>query len=165
MTNTPPGLKTDELTKHEVKWLKGNRKGLANLAKQLFGQKKGETLTPEQLDTIYDTWFVEWSRGNQERGAMDTDGANAMCMLLGVGLGDALIERVPGLEWKVITDPYGTDVGLHGQKVGTAVTHPTHMVAKRVQSGETSWVAKAAQALVPDLRSMLEHGKPASEMA
>jgi len=113
---------------------------------------------PRYLDTIYDTWFTEW-----QQGPADSQDANAMCMLIGVGLGDAIIERVPELEWKIITDNFGTDIGLFGKDVGTVVTHPTNMVAKRIESGETTWIARTVDAIAPDLQSMLKTGNPGGD--
>ncbi|GAB5497152.1 MAG: hypothetical protein Phyf2KO_22320 [Phycisphaerales bacterium] len=143
-------LQADSLSRAEQKWLKGNRKSLLKVAKNLTEWKRGEPVMPRYLDTIYDTWFTGW-----QQDPADSQDANAMCMLIGVGLGDAIIERVPELEWKIITDNFGTDIGLFGRDAGTVVTHPTNMVAKRIESGETTWIARIVDAITPDLQSML----------
>lgn len=159
MTDAAPGLKVEELSKSELKWLKGQRKGLAQLAKLVPNAGKKGPWTPDELDQIYDTWYASWA-ARYHQGQADPNEPNAVCLTIGVGIGDAMIEQMPELEWKIITDSFGTDIGLHAAGKGNVVTHPTSMVAKRLESGETTWIARTIGVALPDLRLMLAGESP-----
>lgn len=159
MIDTPHGMNVEELSKAEVKWLKGQRKGLAQLAKLVPNANKKGPWSLDELDRIYDTWFASWA-ARSHQGQADPNEPNAVCLTIGVGIGDAMIEQMPELQWKIITDSFGTDIGLHASNKGHAVTHPTNLVAKRLETGETTWIARTVGAILPDLRMLMAGESP-----
>ena len=66
---------------------------------------------------------------------------------LGVCFGDALIDHIPGLNWSLVTDEYGTDPTLRFKETTTQFNALT-MISKRVEDGREVDLAHMAQWLV-----------------
>jgi len=66
---------------------------------------------------------------------------------LGVCFGDALIDHIPGLNWSLVTDEYGTDPTLRFKETTTQFNALT-MISKRVEDGREVDLVHIAQWLV-----------------
>lgn len=62
------------------------------------------------------------------------------------------------MEWKIITDAYGTDLGLFLAGLeGTysdIVTHPMNFIAKRIVDRQSGWLFPAATSLIDGIHEM-----------
>ena len=64
--------------------------------------------------------------------------ARAACELFAVAIGEHL-DRHSTLRWGVVTDVFGTDLGLAGSRPDTVVV-PHNLVASRWMRRETGWI-------------------------
>ncbi len=68
---------------------------------------------------------------------------NNLVISLGIALGDRFVSQT-NLEWKIITDSFGTDMGLFDPgtpgKLTDIVMYPMNMVAKRVEARTADWI-------------------------
>src|SRR5262245_15437644 len=103
VTNDPPP-QVHDLTEAEEAWVQAERDGLTKLAGALG-------FTPPQNDderlALCDEMIRWWHCEPQEQ-RID---ANRIVNLVGVAMGDVLAREF-GLAWKIITDAFGTDLGL-----------------------------------------------------
>lgn len=123
----------DDLRSSELRWLDEQRANLGKLA-QVAGVAS-ETDPLRAADAV----IIHWHR--QPDGARPDP--NEVVNAAGVALGDALA-KAHGLEWKIVTDAFGTDMGLwwsggDGKVLNLA---PTHSVAKRFADGQSGYVVE-----------------------
>lgn len=71
-------------------------------------------------------------------GSEDTD---VLAERFGLGVGEYLA-RHGGMMWQVITDMYGSDLGLVARR-GDRTVIPTNLVAARLMMAETGWLPRA----------------------
>jgi len=88
-------------------------------------------------DAAYHRWAQEGSGG---------DGPDVIVETYGVAIGEHLA-RHSGREWAVVTDVFGTDLGLVAAQVDTVVV-PHNLVGARWMRGETGWVPRVVSHLV-----------------
>lgn len=84
------------------------------------------------LGASYDAAYAAWAR---ERGS----GHEVLVEQYAMGIGEHLARRTD-MDWSVVTDVFGTDLGLAGGAKGDFVVVPTNLVAGRWMRGETGWV-------------------------
>jgi hypothetical protein len=89
-----------------------------------------------------------WAEAIATLDTSDGDGANAIINLVGVGIGQHLVDEL-GLTWTVCEDEYGIDLAVHGEP-GNIIVTPTSFVAKR-------WVSKTSTFIVEVIPDMMEH--------
>jgi hypothetical protein len=82
----------------------------------------------------------------------DGDGANAIINLVGVGIGQHLVDEL-GLSWSVCEDEYGTDLAVHGEP-GNVIVTPTSFVAKRWDTKTSTFVVEVIPRMIDDIRRM-----------
>src|SRR5215217_8230283 len=82
-------------------------------------------------DTAYQRWSQEGAAGEQLDVIVET---------YAVAIGEHLA-RHSAREWAVVTDVFGTDLGLVAAKVDTVVV-PHNLVGARWMRGETGWVPR-----------------------
>jgi hypothetical protein len=131
----------DELSKAEHAWLQEQRDALASLARAAAIPPSDPLRTTDAL--------IRWWHQQPDSARPDPNGiVNAA----GVVLGDALATAC-NLEWKIITDAYGTDLGLW-RAAGNIVLSPTHSVAKRFADCPDGFVAALFPELVVGVKAM-----------
>ena len=70
---------------------------------------------------------------------------------LGIAFGDVLVNTIPGLAWRLVTDQAGTHAALQFERKAVSIAAPT-MLWKRVERGEEFDLSHMAQ----ELKSLIE---------
>ncbi len=116
-TSRPPGATCERPRSQEVRWLADQRALLADLC-----DGGGD---PEALGDLVDAVA--------QRGPGGAPPAALTC-LVGVGFGDLVVRRVPGLGWTVLR---------HGTTSELVLTHATHpLVLRPLTEVEAAWSAQ-----------------------
>ncbi|HYN29382.1 MAG TPA: DUF3806 domain-containing protein [Dermatophilaceae bacterium] len=90
---------------------------------------------PASLGAGYDTAYTAWSAGRE--GSRPDHAAVVERYAIGVG---EHLRRHTDLDWAVVTDVFGTDLGVAGGIGGSFVVVPANLVAARWMRGETGWL-------------------------
>jgi hypothetical protein len=90
----------------------------------------------------YDTAYQRWAAS---KGA-DGDGPDVIVDTFATAIGEHLA-RHSAREWAVVTDVFGTDVGLVAAQADTVVV-PHNLVGARWMRGETGWIPGVVSHLV-----------------
>ena len=80
------------------------------------------------------------------RGAAGQGDAHDSCELIGIAIGEHL-HRHSTLKWAMVTDTFGTDLGLDAARSETVVV-PHNLVSARWMRRETGWVPRVVQHLL-----------------
>jgi hypothetical protein len=140
-----PDPQIRDLTSEEEARLQTSRDGLTKL---------GESLglpVPEDDDerlALCDELIRWWHREPEEQ-RIDP---NVVITLVGITMGDVLAREF-GLAWKIVTDAFGTDLGLWRAK-GQIVISPINSVAKRFADERDGFVVEYCGALRAQLRRL-----------
>lgn len=70
-----------------------------------------------------------------------TEENDVLAERFGLGVGEYLV-RHGGMSWQVVTDMYGSDLGVLANR-GTKTAIPTNLVAARLMMSETGWLPRA----------------------
>ena len=140
--------RASDLTEQELQWLDAHRRGLTALA-DTAGLSSPRT---DNRLSLADELIRWWHR----QPADDRVDPNLIVSAAGIALGDALAKEFR-LEWKIITDSFGTDIGLWRER-GHIVLSPTHSVAKRFSECPDGFVELLSRELRDGLRGM-DNGK------
>jgi hypothetical protein len=89
----------------------------------------------EALGGFYDEKLSEWHRLPEDQ----RPDVAALVDAIGAGVGECIV-RQSSLRWVVATDPWGTDLALHGD-ADDFLFFPLSSVAKRWRDNETGFVA------------------------
>jgi Domain of unknown function (DUF3806) len=81
----------------------------------------------------FDAAYLAWDTGGRK------DDHAAVVERYGIGVGEHL-HRHTDLDWKVVTDVFGTDLAVAGGFKHDFVVVPTNLVAGRWMRGETGWI-------------------------
>ncbi len=123
----PETTHVSELTDSEAVWLQQNTELGLRICRHYFPDV-AEIIDCAALDDV----FVEW----QSYPVAQKPTANQIASGLGVLFGLVFMRRF-ALEWRVVTDQFGTNLSLYRSQPGTRQTEvivsPMHMVAKRVK--------------------------------
>ncbi len=135
----------DDLTRAELAWLQSQRDAIPVLAAAVAA-------TPVRADSVEaaDNLIRAW-HALPETCRPD---ANQIVNAAGVALGDALAADLR-LEWKIITDAYGTELGLwwtNGR--ASVILAPTHSVAKQFATSPHGFVAALRKTMIPDVHKL-----------
>lgn len=144
VTNDPDPQVRD-LTSQEEARLQTSREGLTKLATGLglaLPQDDDERLA------LCDELIRWWHREPQEQ-RIDP---NVLVSVVGIAMGDVLAREF-GLVWKIITDAFGTDLGLWRAK-GQIVVSPTNSIAKHFAEESDGFVVDHYAALRAQLRKI-----------
>ena len=112
-----------------------------------FGGKNGVFL--DKLDAAY----TEWSKTEKSQ-----DEVNMGLNSFGVMFGNYLRKSIPSLEWKVITDDYGTELGLYRAK-NEITLFPANMITKRYHKQETGFLKGLAESMIRDILQLKDHSR------
>lgn len=145
----PPPINGLPLTDDERRWIAD---GLEKM-KPLFTRYSGES--PEHFDKLnasrellfaklLDIAFAAWS----EDGRPDRPSPDEVLHAFAATLGEHLVHRYR-MAWYAVEDEYGRSLGVCHRGKGDARTwaHPIDSVAKRIDRGETGFIAGIAQAV------------------
>ena len=121
-----------DLNQAEREWVAACIAGAESLVAEYCPTQTGQPLTAKLLDET----FAGWLTTNDS----DTERVNNVINSIGMAFGQLLVDQV-GFKWVVVTDEFGCDMGvlaLPGS--GDVLVCPTHVVAKRWESRETSFL-------------------------
>jgi hypothetical protein len=132
------GPVASDLTRAEIDWIQQQRDALGELAAAVgLGSPDSDAARLECCDRVIRWWH------EQPAGARPDP--NMIVGSCGVALGDAIGPAL-GLEWKIVTDAFGTDLALWGA-ANQVVLSPTHSVAKRFAESRNGCVVELAEQL------------------
>lgn len=114
-TFTPPTQEDTERLARQ--WL-----SISNLTQEEFGQP----LTQSVEDLVLIQRLLDEDIVDRGTHALQS---------LGVALGRVMARTIPGLDWWIITDQYGTDPCLRFMKT-TLQVNPLTMISKRIERGD-----------------------------
>jgi len=150
----------DALTDKELSWLQLQRGLACELVKIFYNPAFIEPVVIEQLHGTYDAYlkhFLNPPRKGFLRKKSLTIDPNAFVLSIGVALGDCIVAQTT-LEWMIITDDYGTDMGLYAagkpDQYSDIVTHPMNMVAKRLENRTSGWIIDTYSSLLAEIQRM-----------
>lgn len=87
-----------------------------------------------------------YDRAQADARSGDGDGAAVVVELFGIAIGEHLARR-SARGWAVVTDVFGTDLGLVDARADTVIV-PHNLVSARWMRGETGWVPGVVRHLV-----------------
>lgn len=81
-----------------------------------------------------------------DRDAAGQGEGREVCELIGIAIGEHL-HRHSTLKWAIVTDPFGTDLGLAAAR-SEAVVVPHNLVSARWMRWETGWIPRVVEHLL-----------------
>jgi hypothetical protein len=97
-------------------------------------------MTPECLDRAYKYWLSSGADTNAQ--------ANDVIHAIAFAFGQYLVDH-DGFEWSLVTDQFGTDVGVRALPGrGDVLVCPASMVAKRWETKETDFLVPIYHAVI-----------------
>jgi len=153
-------ISVDNLSEKEVEWLALQR-GLARELVGIFTECVCEDPpTVEDLEITFNKYMAHFlyppRKGLLRKKNLIID-PNAFVLSIGTALGDCIVANTM-LEWIVITDEFGTDIGLYAPGVAgqysDIVTHPMNLTAKRFESRTTNWMEDVYTSLIDEIQRM-----------
>jgi hypothetical protein len=118
--------RVEPLNEAELGWVADNV-AAAREALQRTGLEPDGQLAADSLDEL---WALLQSQA--------LDDPNDAINLVGLAFGQLLVDRF-ALDWVALSDKHGTEIAVRGPSNFTVF--PTNFVAKRYESGETSFLA------------------------
>jgi hypothetical protein len=154
----PQEIRAESLAEEELRWCEDMRRMSLDLCEVYAGSRPKTNPTIREIHDAYEGWLAATQpRGLFRKFPKGHPDANAVAMALGVALGDQ-IAGATGMKWKIITDAYGTDLGLFFAGMeGTysdIVTHPMNFIAKRIVERQSGWLVPAATQLIDGIHEM-----------
>lgn len=99
---------------------------------------------------------IRWWHAQPEGERPDFDAA---ANILGVAMGDLLLSAFPQLEWRMITDQFGTSMGLWHAKP-EVVAAPLDAVLGRLQDNPDGFMGELIEGMAAAIDAMLKGEKP-----
>ena len=118
-------MKVQDLNPSEVAWLGQMQEG-SRVLHQIYVGELESLPDVKALDAV-------WVRWQSDKKNPDRPDPNTVVNALGLCFGQQLVDRL-GFRWAVITDDYGTEMGLIAQP-GDITVFPANMTAKRLEKG------------------------------
>jgi hypothetical protein len=142
-------MKVQDLNASEVKWLGQMQEGSRVLEQLYLGSSNGLP-DVKALDEVWTRWQSDTSPERPD--------PNTVVNALGLCFGQHLVDRL-GFRWAVITDKYGTEMGLIAQP-GDVTVFPANMTAKRLEDGAHPFFAELFSQIEARVRQLRKQ-KPA----
>lgn len=151
-------IKAEPLSTDELRWCDDMRAAATKLCEAYTGPRPPAAPTIRQIHDTYEGWLAATQpRGLLRKTPAGHPDANTMSLSLGVALGDQ-IARETGMEWMIITDAYGTDLGLFfgglEGEYSDIVTHPMGLIAKRIADRQSDWLEPTTAQLITHILEM-----------
>jgi hypothetical protein len=142
------------LTEAERRWIFDELEQAREFVRAFAPEVTGDLLSLESLDEA----FSNLIKSDNHDGAT----ANASVIAVGVAFGNKLVERL-GFNWVIVTDEYGTDLGVLSRPGrGDVTIIPTDFVAKRYERKEWGFLESSFADIECQLREIaVEWGEPA----
>lgn len=124
----PAAQQVLELNPAELAWLDELRRSLTG---------GGAALDPVALGRLYDGALDTWLAAPPA----DRFDANGVINAVGVGLGDAICERVPGARWAGVAEAGTTELAIVLPPPVGPTVFPPNAVGQRWAAGERDWIS------------------------
>lgn len=144
-----PAAKLEAPNANELAWIAENLARATAMAHKYGGD--AEALARPTLGGLDQLWAT-WTASLREQ-AQDP---NPLINMVGIALGQHLVDTL-GLRWVIASDEYGTELAVHGEP-GNVLVFPCNLVAKRWQSGETTFIARVGAELARDISALRARG-------
>jgi hypothetical protein len=129
-----------QLNDAEREWIKSSLGNARNLTMASQVGDAVENMTPERLDRAYKYWLYSGTDINAP--------ANDVIHAIAFAFGQYLVDN-EGFEWSLVTDQFGTDVGVRALPGrGDVLVCPASMVAKRWETKETDFLVPIYHAVI-----------------
>jgi len=149
-------MQVEELTPAEEQWLAQQRETARLICDRYLDESVAAPPSIDQVHRAYDAW--NRSRTKKLRLRKDAH-PNDVCLALGVAFGDHIRDALE-MDWKIITDEYGTDIQLHREVDGNVLSlPPTNIFAKRIESGDSNWIEPLARAMIETIQEQIEQAR------
>jgi hypothetical protein len=133
----PPFVRSQSFAKvneAEERWIRQGVDQARMLIKTYLAVTETPMLDPANLDRAYGAWLNQWQSGKS------SEAPNTVVNCIGLAFGQWLVKSL-GMEWTVVTDASGTDIGVsYGPPESQVLVFPTHAVAKRLETRETGFL-------------------------
>jgi hypothetical protein len=130
----------------EVKWIASRIEGAKLLISQYSPGDVGQPINASVLDRAYARWLASTET--------NSDRINDVLNAVGVAFGQLLVDEI-GFQWVVVTDQFGTDMGIRALPgKGDVLVTPTNMVAKRWETRETGFLAPLHRVITDQVRDV-----------
>ncbi|MCP4176835.1 MAG: DUF3806 domain-containing protein [bacterium] len=126
-----------ELNDEDKKSIKEYEKLGINVLNKYIGANNVSIVSFKELDMAFKTWLND----NDESRTPDNDIGNGLGIIFGIKLVESL-----GMEWKKVTDEYGTDFAVLHQNNNT-MAFPVSSVFKRIESKESDFFCNISQVI------------------
>lgn len=137
-----------DVNEGERNWIGENLQIMKALVIDTLAAGPDDWLTSTNLDQVYRAWLAAHQRGVED--------PNPMINAFGIAFGQLFV-NVLGLEWKVVTDQYGTEIAVHGQP-GDVVVFPTNLVAKRYEKNEAGFFESLFSSMKEQIQTVRGQG-------
>jgi len=159
MSNT--NIKAENLTEAEHQWIAQQRNTCLQLVSLYLNQPLFEAPSIAELHQAFDNWLELFIRSTSKRRLFSKKitvaDPNDIALSFGVAFGDH-IQATTTLEWKIVTDDYGTDMMLFAAGVKGEYTDiinaPISMISKRIEHREHGWLRPTFEQLIEQLNEM-----------
>ena len=126
-------LELEDLNEKEAEFIKNNTGLATELLKELNITNEIHLFNPESIDKAIEMWFT-----NNLEQSIGID-VNMYSNSLACAWGQFLIDTL-GMEWHVITDNYGTEIGLYHKNNNTTI-FPFNSMAKAFSNKNFSLIS------------------------
>lgn len=129
-----------QLNDAEREWITISLSNARNLTRASQSGDAADNMTPECLDRAYKYWLSSGADTNAQ--------ANDVIHAIAFAFGQYLVDH-DGFEWSLVTDQFGTDVGVRALPGrGDVLVCPASMVAKRWETKETDFLVPIYHAVI-----------------
>jgi len=149
-TVEPPKFSGLPLTAAERQWIEDGLDAVKPIVERYTGKKAKDCSSREPLyGDLLDTAFTAWSEDTRP----DRPASDQALQAFAAALGDHLAHRF-GMAWHAVEDEHGRSLGVaHRSKAGAQTwSYPVDAVAKRIERGETGFIAGIAQVVDEQIR-------------
>ena len=157
MTSTQ--IKAEDLPPDLLEQLNKDRVTCAELVTLILNRQATSPPSIQQLHNAFDLWIEYHSRKQKRFKLLSKKDPpippEAIALTFGAVLGEHIIAATRLLEWKLVTDSYGTSVALFASgiegKYTDIITDPQGMMMKRIQSKQLGCIEPTFSDLVDQI--------------
>lgn len=124
-------LQHRKMTADEILMLNEKASDIASLQSR-YAKSDATDITPELLDKLFSSWLKDHEASRPGRALVVNS--------LAAALGNLLVQNA-GYEWRMVTDEYGTTLGVVNEETGF-IAYPIDSILKRATRGEAGFIAQ-----------------------
>lgn len=139
-------MQVSPLNQNETNWINSLIANGKNILQIAYDKR----YTPKDLEVAYKQWKAKDKSNEELNQGLNTFGALT---------GELLRQAFPKLQWMVITDEYGSELGLFAEEKQVTI-FPINLVVKRFERNEESFFVDLYDNLNKDLSQVLSSSLP-----